>query len=165
MSRREPPPPRAPRWLFLLALAAFLIGALVIVRQTFPAPSPTREERLALENRKLRNRLSDYGAWVRSLQATIRRPSPTRAHWLERAFTCLYRYERGRGGWQTNTGNGYFGGLQMDMSFQRAYGGRYLAALGTADRWPVSVQIAVGVRGWIERGFGPWPNTRRACGL
>jgi Transglycosylase-like domain len=149
------------RLLVGLLLGLFLALLVVVVRASAETP---REQRLRLENRRLRYRLSDYGRWVRALQAVIRRPSIERSHWLERAFTCIYRYERGRGGWSTQTGNGYYGGLQMDLSFQRAYGREYLR-LGTADRWPASVQIAVGIAGWLERGFQPWPQTRRACGL
>ena len=53
----------------------------------------------------------------------------------------------------------------MDLDFQRAYGRDYLRYFGTADRWPMSVQVAVAIRGYISRGFTPWPNTRRMCGL
>jgi hypothetical protein len=53
----------------------------------------------------------------------------------------------------------------MDLSFQRAYGREYLRAFGLAHRWPASVQMAVAISGWIERGFQPWPNTARRCGL
>jgi Transglycosylase-like domain len=88
--------------------------------------------------------------------------SPVGAHWLERAFLCVHRYE---GPWGAATGNGYYGGLQMDLDFQRAYGSVYLRAFGPANRWPRSVQLAVGIRGWMARGFQPWPNTARMCGL
>jgi hypothetical protein len=83
-------------------------------------------------------------------------------HWIERAFLCIHEHE---GSWRAATGNGYYGGLQFDLSFQRAYGREYLAAFGTADRWPMSVQLAVAIKAWLSRGFGPWPNTRRPCGL
>ena len=46
---------------------------------------------------------------------------------------CIYRFEHGRGGWATNTGNGYDGGLQFDASFQRAHGSEYLRAFGPAS--------------------------------
>jgi hypothetical protein len=37
---------------------------------------------------------------------------------------------------------------------------------GTADHWPPAVQIAVAIRAYASgRGFYPWPNTARACGL
>lgn len=88
------------------------------------------------------------------------RQSPT-ALW--QAFTCIHRHE---GAWNANTGNGYYGGLQMDSSFMRTYGGDYLTAWGTADNWPPAVQIAVAMRAYLSgRGFYPWPNTARMCGL
>jgi hypothetical protein len=81
---------------------------------------------------------------------------------LEDAFRCIHRHE---GAWTSNTGNGYYGGLQMDMSFQRTYGPAFLAMWGKAHRWPAYVQISVAMRAYATRGFGPWPNTRRMCGV
>jgi hypothetical protein len=89
------------------------------------------------------------------------RSSPYGGHWLERAFLCIHEHE---GAWQ-DSGAPYWGGLQMDLSFQRAYGGWALAAWGTADNWPLSVQLATAMRAWMSRGFGPWPSTRLRCGL
>jgi hypothetical protein len=80
-----------------------------------------------------------------------------------RAFVCIHSYE---GAWNANTGNGYYGGLQMDWSFMRAYGPEYLRAWGPASNWPPSIQIAVAIRAHLSgRGFYPWPNTARRCGL
>jgi hypothetical protein len=84
-------------------------------------------------------------------------------HQLVRGFMCIHKFEAP---WAARTGNGYYGGLQMDMEFQRAYGSEFLAAFGTADNWPPAIQITVAVRAYLSgRGFGPWPNTRRLCGL
>ena len=82
-------------------------------------------------------------------------------HWLEQAFLCIHRYE---GRW-ADTRPPYWGGLQLDGSFQQTYGGAYWRYLGTADTWPPSVQIAVAIKAWFTRGFRPWPNTARRCGL
>jgi hypothetical protein len=83
--------------------------------------------------------------------------------WLTGAFTCIHRYE---GAWNANNGNGYYGGLQMDYTFMQHYGGGYLRRWGTADHWPAWAQIATSVRAYRSgRGFWPWPNTARACGL
>ena len=87
--------------------------------------------------------------------------SPLGNHWLEDAFTCIHHHE---GRW-TDSGDPYWGGLQMDWSFMRAYGGEYLRAFGPANHWPRSVQVAVAIKAYLSRGFGPWPNTRKACGL
>ena len=83
--------------------------------------------------------------------------------WLWRAFICIHRYE---GAWNANTGNGYYGGLQMDWSFMRSYGREYLRRWGPAHHWPPSVQILVAMRAYNSgRGFNPWPYTARRCGL
>ena len=91
----------------------------------------------------------------------FRRP-PRRAAWF-----CIHRHERHpRMGWRTNTGNGYFGGLQMDLGFQRSYGRPLLRLKGTADRWTALEQIWVADRAYrAGRGFYPWPRSARACGL
>lgn len=87
----------------------------------------------------------------------------TRASALVADFGCIHRYE---GSWTAATGNGYYGGLQMDSDFMRAYGREFLAAYGTADKWPPMVQVAVAMRAYLSgRGFWPWPNSARLCGL
>ena len=83
---------------------------------------------------------------------------PHKAQWL-----CIHR---GEGSWNANTGNSYYGGLQMDLSFQRSYGGYLLHLKGTANRWSSYEQMWVAERAYKSgRGFYPWPNTARACGL
>lgn len=82
---------------------------------------------------------------------------------LVSAFLCIHRFE---GGWASDTGNGYYGGLQMDLHFMRTYGSDYLARWGTADGWPAWAQLDVAKRAYrAGRGFTPWPNTARSCGL
>src|SRR5262245_9910249 len=83
------------------------------------------------------------------------------AHYTQ--WLCIHRYE---GAWDANTGNGYYGGLQMDWNFMRAYGGEYLRRYGPAHNWTPAMQIEVAARAYNSgRGFGPWPNTRRMCRL
>jgi hypothetical protein len=53
----------------------------------------------------------------------------------------------------------------MDMDFMAAYGRRSLQQHGTADNWTVGEQLAAGVAGYLARGWTPWPNTSRRCGL
>jgi hypothetical protein len=91
------------------------------------------------------------------------RPRPDIPPALSSAFLCIHRLEAA---WNANTGNGYYGGLQMDLPFQARYGARYLGRFGTADRWPVWAQLDAAVTAYRSgRGFWPWPNTARACGL
>lgn len=121
----------------------------------------TNHPRLALTpagQRELWRILRRMSAQVRTLQSA----RSVERDWRWDAFQCIHRYE---GAWNSNTGNGYYGGLQMDWSFMSAYGAEYLARWGTADHWPESVQITVAIRAHETRGFDPWPNTRRMCGL
>lgn len=98
------------------------------------------------------------GATGQAAQAKREVPS-----WLKQVFMCIHRYE---GAWTSNTGNGYYGGLQMDQSFMLAYGRDYVRRYGWAHNWPADAQIEVAARAYYSgRGFGPWPNTRRMCGV
>jgi len=116
-----------------------------------------------------RSRDRDYLTWVRGLwrkravrAARLAQNPPHRQAWM-----CIHRYERHPGqGWATRTGNGYYGGLQMDISFQRAYGRELLRRKGTANNWTATEQMWVAERAYRSgRGFYPWPNTARSCGL
>lgn len=87
---------------------------------------------------------------------------------IERGLRCIQKYETPPPfpNWRTRTGNGYYGGLQMDLDFQKSYGRTYFNRWGTANNWPVWAQIKAGIRGAKARkGFNPWPNTRKPCGL
>lgn len=81
---------------------------------------------------------------------------------LTQPWACIHHYE---GPWNANTGNGYYGGLQMDVTFQLGYNPRAYAHYGTADRWPIRDQIVAARRAFRTRGYTPWPNTARMCGL
>lgn len=75
-----------------------------------------------------------------------------------------YKVSNGEGSW-TDHGAPYWGGLQMDYNFQRAYGGWLLSHKGTADNWTAYEQIWTAVKAYRSRGFEPWPLTAQACGL
>ena len=78
------------------------------------------------------------------------------ANWL-----CIHRFE---GSW-ADPGAPYYGGLQMDLAFQETYGAWLLRPKGTANHWTPLEQIWTAERAQRARGFTPWPNTARACGL
>jgi hypothetical protein len=98
-------------------------------------------------------------------RAAARRHASSPPHYRE--WMCIHRYE---GAWN-DPSSPYYGGLQMDMSFQRAHGWDALARWGTADNWHPLTQMWVaerahgGWRGSTPRGFYPWPNTARYCHL
>ena len=82
---------------------------------------------------------------------------PHRAAWL-----CIHRYE---GSW-SDPNPPYYGGLQMDLHFQRTYAPALLRLKGTADHWTPLEQMWAAERAHRSgRGFYPWPNTARYCGL
>jgi LysM repeat protein len=56
------------------------------------------------------------------------------------------------GNWNTNTGNGYYGGLQFTQSTWKAYGGTGSAANASREQ-----QIAVAERVLQGQGIGAWP--------
>ena len=78
------------------------------------------------------------------------RAPPHLANWL-----CIHRYE---GSWP-DPGAPYYGGLQMDLPFQQAYGAWLLRHKGTANHWTPLEQIWTAERARRARGFYPWPNT------
>jgi hypothetical protein len=104
-----------------------------------------------------------YRKWVLHLwhrrAAAARRAAlnpPHRSEWL-----CIHNYEAS---W-TDPGAPYYGGLQMDREFQATYGPELLRKKGTADHWTPLEQMWVAERAYRTRGFWPWPNTARYCGL
>ena len=118
-----------------------------------------RLERKLTQSRRAHRR--DRYRYRRALQVLIH-ASPIGEHPIERSFLCIHS---GEGRW-ADPNPPYYGGLQMDLNFQRAYGREFLRAFGTADHWPISVQVAVAIRAVLAgRGFYPWPNTARVCGL
>ncbi|MGY0067852.1 transglycosylase family protein [Streptomyces sp. QTS137] len=63
------------------------------------------------------------------------------------------------GSWSQNSGNGYYGGLQLTQEDWEAYGGLDYAA--SADQASRGQQIAVAEKILADQGVGVW----RACGL
>jgi len=74
----------------------------------------------------------------------------------------LARCESG-GRWHINTGNGYYGGLQISPSTWRAYGGRRFAAL--PHRATKREQITVATRIKRGQGWGAWPACSARIGV
>jgi hypothetical protein len=120
----------------------------------------TMGRRLTWELRKSpRDPKAKIVAWKRVARKTRRAAlnPPHKTGWL-----CIHRYE---GSWSDGSAP-YYGGLQMDLGFQRTYGPALLRRKGTANRWTPLEQMWVAERAHrAGRGFYPWPNTARYCGL
>jgi len=82
---------------------------------------------------------------------------PHKSGWL-----CIHRFE---GSW-ADSGDPYWGGLQMDRGFMLTYAPSVLLRRGWANRWTPVEQMWVAERAMRSgRGYSPWPNTARFCGL
>lgn len=111
-----------------------------------------------------RVRSAHYRRWVRDLWRKRAVKHRRRAHSPPHAaaWRCIQRYEAR---WSDPNGP-YYGGLQMDLQFQQHYGRDLLRKKGTADNWTPVEQMWVAERAYrAGRGFYPWPNTARYCGL
>lgn len=94
-------------------------------------------------------------------------PGPVKS-WL-----CINRFE---GSW-TDSGDPYWGGLQMDRGFMATYGSDFIWRHqgGLANTWTPLEQMIAANRARVGldwrgrhvrvRGFYPWPTTARYCGL
>jgi hypothetical protein len=81
--------------------------------------------------------------------------------YVTNGLLCIHQYE---GSW-SDPNAPYYGGLQMDYDFMKAYGGVFLRRWGTADHWPIWAQLQAGRNAVATRGWNPWPTTRHFCGL
>jgi hypothetical protein len=102
-----------------------------------------------------------------TLSALERLLVPHRPQWL-----CIHSYE---GDWEDG-GDPHWGGLQMDWSFLHTYGADFIRRHGEprgvsgpdgwANAWTPTEQMIAAERAHRSgRGFYPWPNTARYCGL
>ncbi|HEX2044089.1 MAG TPA: hypothetical protein VHF23_00525 [Gaiellaceae bacterium] len=169
---------------------ALVLGSVVAVSLGVPTAAARIEGE---SGRPLLEQIQDYRAETRRWERVMGQP-PTQAGrpevgssgaslfrlrsiWKERAerarrrahrpphrdaWLCIHAHE---GAWN-DTGAPYYGGLQMDLSFQRTYGSRLLERKGTADNWTPLEQMWVAEAALrAGRGFHPWPNAARLCGL
>jgi hypothetical protein len=79
------------------------------------------------------------------------------------ALACIHSYE---GSWDAYSPAGpYYGGYQMDPTFEATYGPEYLRLWGDASSWPPVMQRAAAYRATRVAGYTPWPNSAALCGL
>jgi hypothetical protein len=136
-------------------------GRTVALAHRAALPVPPRP-RLGWHRSSLRVQLVHQARVLGRYRAQARRPLRVR---LERfaAWVCIHRHEAA---WN-DSGDPYWGGLQMDRGFMLAYGRDMIARHrgGLANTWTPAEQIVVAERAYAARGFAPWPNTARSCGV
>jgi hypothetical protein len=103
--------------------------------------------------------LEEQFAWWRHAQRSVLANASHPPY--ESQLMCIHG---GEGSW-TDTGAPFWGGLQMDYGFMATYGAYLLHTKGTADHWTPLEQMWIAAKAVPSRGFHPWPNTGRACGL
>lgn len=149
----------------LLVLAAVMVGLVLYASQADAArvTVKTLRTRVVVMERLMGGPLphrahgAGYWRWWHWRASRQFASPPHKSAWL-----CIHSYE---GSW-TDPNGPYYGGLQMDLSFQRAYGAHLLQRKGTADHWTPLEQMWVAERAHrAGRGFYPWPNSARYCGL
>ncbi len=119
--------------------------------RTLYSTTPGRIRTIASGRRVLR-------IWrLRALVARRQAHNPPHKH----AWLCIHSFE---GSWRDPSAP-YYGGLQMDLEFQTTYARDLLRRKGTAEHWTPLEQMWVAERAYRTRGFWPWPNTARYCGL
>ena len=64
------------------------------------------------------------------------------------------------GNWATNTGNGYYGGLQFSLGTWQSYGGSGLPSDASRE-----TQIAIAIKVQQAQGWGAWPVCSREAGV
>lgn len=85
------------------------------------------------------------------------RPSPALP--VDSVWRALAMCESG-GNWQSDDGDGYFGGLQFDLPSWQEVGGN-----GVPSEHPQDVQVEMAERLQARRGWTAWPVCARVLGL
>lgn len=143
--------------------------------EPIPAPPALMRERAACTTlQRCKNALErayDANTWQRKTNLVLAREMlGDVANW-----ECIHsgikangqRVGNGEASW-TDAGDPYWGGLQMDRTFMLEYGRDMIRKHhgGLANTWTPREQIIVAQRAFAQgRGYNPWPNTGRACGL
>ena len=148
------------------AARAYAAAARRAVRLGLRRPPAPAAARTADQQREQLAYWRTVSRWLRAQSERVRpaeRPLSRRVpHYA--AWMCIARYESGTT-WTLTDSSPYYGGLQMDREFQRAYAPALYRAKGTADHWTAEEQMLAAERALPSRGFTPWPNTARMCGL
>jgi hypothetical protein len=183
-----------PYLTFILACVCAFAAAVTARGAAEPPPTPTTTDAAPVDepdltHRELQKLIDRYRRKVWHWQRVMDRPVtvslpnsppdlaarvPRWRHVAKRTWTraqhpphapawrCIHRFEAA---WR-DSAPPYYGGLQMDLGFQRTYGRYLVRRKGTADRWTPLEQMWVAERAFrAGRGFYPWPNSARSCGL
>ncbi len=127
--------------------------------------NPGQKLRIPTKNEKLKSRsiaqptaTTTYSATPAQSYASSQ-PARSKSYAGNSVWDKLAQCEAG-GNWSTNTGNGYYGGLQFAQGTWAAHGGKGSAANASREE-----QIAVAKRVQASQGWGAWPACSARLGL
>lgn len=140
---------------------AALVGALALLAVAAAEPIETIAQEAGVDVTDLQGAVNTTGLEPRKYLQSVGElplpfvpPSPTYGVW-DRLAQC----ESG-GKWTTNTGNGYYGGLQFLVGTWRANGGTGMPHLASRAEQIRVAQIVQARYGWSQ-----WPACSRRLGL
>lgn len=109
-------------------------------------------------------RIRILGYWTRvHARAKHRWASRPRAPWSAGWYAGAMCVHSKEGAWNSNTGNGYYGGFQyLPSTWINSGGGAYASRADLATPYE---QLLVTYHVTSNSGWGQWPNTAAACGL
>ncbi len=120
--------------------------------------TPHRRERLTVDIPTLEAMDARWHRRAHHYRAQLQSRAPVYA-----ALSCIHSYE---GSWSAYSPAGpYYGGYQMDPSFETAYGAKYVQLWGDASNWPAAMQTAAAWNATQVVGYSPWPTSAANCGL
>lgn len=119
---------------------------------------PTRRERYTVDVTALRAMANHWHRRSHGYKLRLIRRAPVYA-----ALACIHSYE---GSWDAYSSAGpYYGGYQMDPTFEATYGPDYVRLWGDASSWPAAMQTAAAYRATRAVGYTPWPSSAALCGV
>jgi len=110
---------------------------------------------------RMRTLLSAAALAATTLVPVVALDAPSQAA-STRTWERLAQCESG-GRWHINTGNGYYGGLQISPGTWRGYGGKKFASL--PSRASKGEQITIAERIKRGQGWGAWPSCSARIGV
>lgn len=66
--------------------------------------------------------------------------------------------------WNCQTGNTFYGGIQMNKEFEAGYNPIAKRLWGHSSNWPIAVQKYTADKAYIHRGLTPWPSSHAELG-
>lgn len=140
--------PYKPQDLFIKSIGSLSISAL----HEQSSPAPTFRHDVVLQS-------IPEASTLDNIKDEIPRPlvDPKINSMLNELAQC-----ESRGKWDSNNGNGYYGGLQFDKSTWRANGGKKFAP--TADKASPIEQKQIAEDLYHVSGWRPWPGCARKLG-